>query len=178
MTLPESPRLYLREFRAEDAEALWTLNGDPEVVRYTLNVQESLSDYAQRIADYQDQYRSNGGRLGFFAAIERATNRFVGWFHLRPSRGAPDRLDLGYRLRRDAWGQGYGTEMSRALIDYAFAQLGAPIVEAAALTGNRASIRVMEKCGMHRADEFLYTARDGTKHPAVRYEINSPLQSL
>ena len=48
--------------------------------------------------------------FGFWAAVERSTGQFIGWFHLRPDEGAqPGEVELGYRLRRSAWGRGYAT---------------------------------------------------------------------
>ena len=85
----------------------------------------------------------------FWAAIERESGRFLGWFHLRPLEAdPPDEPELGYRLVRAAWGRGYGSEGSRALIDKAFAQLGARRVHASTMAVNIGSRRVMEKAGM------------------------------
>ena len=62
--------------------------------------------YYERIAGY-----------GFWAAIEKSTGEFLDWFHFRPVPGAPaDEPELGYRLRASAWGKGYATEGSCALI--------------------------------------------------------------
>ena len=64
--------------------------------------------------------------------MEKSTGDFLGWFHLRPAPdgGRPSEPELGYRLRRSAWGKGYATEGSRALIRKAFAELGAERVYA------------------------------------------------
>jgi RimJ/RimL family protein N-acetyltransferase len=94
-------------------------------------------------------YYDRGERYGFWAAIEKSSGRFIGWFHLRPAEGAgPLEPELGYRLRRDAWGRGYATEGSRSLIDKAFAEFGADRVYASTMAVNTASRRVMEKTGM------------------------------
>ena len=86
---------------------------------------------------------------GFWAAVEKSTSRFVGWFHFRPAKGAPPgEIELGYRLRREAWGKGYATEGSRALIDKGFAELGVERVVAETMVVNAASRRVMEKAGL------------------------------
>ena len=62
---------------------------------------------------------------GFWAAIEKTTGDFLGWFHYRPAPGdPPDQPELGYRLRCEAWGKGYATEGSRALIAKGFAEFG------------------------------------------------------
>lgn len=51
--------------------------------------------------------------------IEKSTGAFLGWFHYRlPPDGHTDDVELGYRLRRSAWGKGYATEGSRALVRY------------------------------------------------------------
>ncbi|HSC50316.1 MAG TPA: GNAT family N-acetyltransferase, partial [Gaiellaceae bacterium] len=87
---------------------------------------------------------------GFWAAVERSSERFVGWFHLRPPAGAPSpgEVELGYRLCRSARGRGYATEGSRALIDKAFAELGAERVVAFTMVVHVASRRVLEKAGL------------------------------
>ena len=67
-----------------------------------------------------------GDGYGIFAAVEKSTGRFLGWFHLRPGEGAgPDEPELGYRLVRAAWGKGFASEGSIALVDKAFRDLGA-----------------------------------------------------
>jgi RimJ/RimL family protein N-acetyltransferase len=95
---------------------------------------------------------------GFWAAIDKTSDRFLGWFHLRPQDG--DRVDqpeLGYRLRREVWGRGYATEGARALIRKGFTDLGAQRVVASAFRANLASRRVMEKCGMTLARSYRLT---------------------
>ena len=101
-------------------------------------------DYYERFAGY-----------GFWAAVEKSTKRFVGWFHLRPAEGAPpDEVELGYRLRRSAWGKGYATEGSRALIHKGFAELGVQRVVASTMVVNVASRRVMQKAGLRFVRTF------------------------
>ena len=56
-------------------------------------------------------YYDRGDAWGFWAAIERETGAFLGWFHLRPNKeDPPDEPELGYRLVQSAWGKGYATE--------------------------------------------------------------------
>ena len=63
---------------------------------------------------------------GFWAALEKAAGEFLGRFHFRPREEAgPDEAELGYRLRKSAWGRGYATEGSRALISKGFTEFGA-----------------------------------------------------
>jgi RimJ/RimL family protein N-acetyltransferase len=94
---------------------------------------------------YYEQFEG----YGFWAAIEKATGEFLGWFHFRPCEEAgPDEAELGYRLRKSAWGQGYATEGSRALISKGFTDFGVQRVVAETMVVHAASRRVMEKAGL------------------------------
>jgi len=117
-----------------------------------------------------------GGNLGLFAAHEKDSGAFIGWFSLRPEPEGPlDEVELGYRLRQAAWGNGYATEGSRALLGKAFTELGVRLVWAATMSVNHGSRNVMEKLGITRADT-IPTPPDmqmieGSEHGGVRYEI-------
>jgi RimJ/RimL family protein N-acetyltransferase len=146
----ETDRLVLRRFTESDLDLLVELNSDPEVMRFITGgratprgeveseVLPAFLDYYQRFVGY-----------GFWAAIEKGSGAFIGWFHLRPEPGAPiDEPELGYRLRSSAWDKGYATEGSRALIHKAFTELGAKRVVAETMAVNVRSRRVMEKAGL------------------------------
>ena len=146
----ETDRLILRRFTAADLDHLVELDADPEVMRFLTGGTPTPRDVIARdILPAFLAYYARGDRYGFWAAIEKATGAFLGWFHLRPLPGAPDdEPELGYRLRRAAWGRGYGTEGSRALIRKGFTELGVRRVIASTYEHNRASRRVMEKSGL------------------------------
>ena len=150
----ETERLWLRRFTEADLPLLVELDSDPEVMRYlTGGPLTPLEEIRDEILPAFLGYYARGERYGFWAAIEKATGAFVGWFHLRPLPDSPpDEPELGYRLRRAAWGQGYGTEGARALIAKAFAELGARRVVASTGADNIASRRVMEKAGMRHVE--------------------------
>ena len=152
----ETERLILRRFTGADADQLFALDDDPQVMRYISGGPGTPLEEIERddLPHFLRQYESLPG-WGFWAAIERSTGAFLGWFHLRPDKGAPaDEPELGYRLRRSAWGKGYATEGSCALIDKAFGELGARRVVANTMVVNEASWRVMEKSGMRRVRIF------------------------
>jgi RimJ/RimL family protein N-acetyltransferase len=94
--------------------------------------------------------------MGFWAAIERASGSFVGWFHLRPSAGNLQETELGYRLKRVYWGRGFATEGSIALIDKGFRELGVAKVVATTMALNVRSRRVLEKAGLQLEMTFVY----------------------
>lgn len=149
-------RLTLREFTPDDVDALVELDSDPLVVHHitggrTTPRTEVVDDILPAFLRYYE--RPDG--YGFWAAVERGSDAFLGWFHLRPGPGRPpDEPELGYRLRRAAWGRGFATEGSRALVDAAFADLRASRVVAETMTVHTASRRVMEKCGMRLVRTF------------------------
>ena len=81
--------------------------------------------------------------------MEKSTGDFLGWFHYRPGEGCPDdEPELGYRFRKSAWGKGYASEGSIALINRGFTELDVRRVVASTMVVNTGSRRVMEKAGM------------------------------
>ena len=151
----ETDRMVLRRFTRDDLDLLVELDSDPQVKHYIDNGaavdRGELADMLEWWLGYYERFAG----YGFWAAIDKATGRFLGWFHLRPGEGAgPDEPELGYRLRREVWGQGFATEGSRALIDKAFADLGAERVYAETMAVHTASRRVMEKSGLRHVRTF------------------------
>jgi RimJ/RimL family protein N-acetyltransferase len=169
-------RLALRAFTVDDLDALEALDADPEVMRYINGGRPtSREELREDILPFWLSYYERGDPWGFWAAIERATGHFLGWFHLRPGpHDPPDEPELGYRLRREAWGAGLATEGSRALIDKAFGELGARRVYATTMAVNLGSRRVMEKAGMRLVRLFYGEWPDpipGDEHGDVEYAI-------
>ena len=155
----ETERLLLRRFTHDDVDNLYNLDGDPEVMRYITGGASTPREEIERVdlpafMSYYDRFDG----YGFWAAIDKSTNQFLGWFHLRPQEGdSVDQPELGYRLRREVWGMGYATEGARALIRKGFTDLGADRVVATAFRNNLASRRVMEKSGMTLRREYRLT---------------------
>ena len=166
-------RLVLRRFTAEDADLLVELDGDPEVMRFISGGLATPADTArERLEAWIAMYQRTPG-LGFWAAQDAGTGEFLGWFHLRPSADSGE-PELGYRLRRSAWGAGLATEGSRALIDRAFATTATPRIIARTLAVNTGSRRVMEKAGMRLARTFhgnWPVSIPGDEHGDVEYAI-------
>ena len=95
---------------------------------------------------------------------------------MRPREGGGlDEAELGYRLWKSAWGKGYGTEGSRALINKGFTQLGVQRVFAQTMAVNVASRRVMEKAGLTLVRIFHQSwpdPIDGAEHGEVEYGLH------
>jgi RimJ/RimL family protein N-acetyltransferase len=151
----ETEHLLLRWFTADDLALIIELDSDPQVKRYIDNgAPADRADLIETLEWWLTHYPRAEG-YGFWAAIDKATQSFIGWFHFRPGDGAgPLEPELGYRLRRQAWGKGFGTEGSVALIDKGFRELGVERVYAQTMAVNIGSRRVMEKCGMRLVREF------------------------
>ena len=174
----ETSRLILREFTENDANDLCALDADPEVMRFVGPYATADAEaYRERIRTVYLPYYVRYEGYGYWAAREKAGGGFLGWFSLRPARDSrfaaevafrPTDVELGYRLRKAAWGQGYATEGARSLVRKACTELGAVCVVATALAGNVASIRVMEKAGLRRVGEYPLPGYD---QPAVKYAL-------
>jgi RimJ/RimL family protein N-acetyltransferase len=145
----ETERLLLRQFTETDIDNLFGLDSDPEVMRFVGGTPTARSAIEHDFLPACLRYYRQGNRYGFWAAIGKTTGDFLGWFHLRPRPDAGlNDPEIGYRLRRAAWGRGFATEGSRALVRKAFMELGVERVVASAFADNLASRRVMEKTGM------------------------------
>lgn len=172
----ETERLRLRRFTPDDVELLLELDSDPEVMRYinggrATPREDVENEILPRILSYYERFDA----YGHWAAEEKSSGEFVGWFGLHPNDGSPPgELELGYRLRRAAWGKGYATEGSRALVDKAFREFGAQRVRAETMTVNTASRRVMEKAGLKYVRTFhldFPEEIEGTAEGDVEYAI-------
>lgn len=92
---------------------------------------------------------------GYWAAQEKPTGTFLGWFEFRPLEERSSTLiELGYRLNQAAWGRGYATEGSRTLVHKGFAELQVERATANTMAVNTRSCRVMEKSGLSFVRNF------------------------
>lgn len=173
--LLKTTRLILRRFTDADLDNLFELDNDPEVMRYINGGTPTPRDIIER--DILPGFINRVQRrpeFGFWAAVDKGSDSFQGWFSIRPTNDAADEVALGYRLRRAAWGQGYATEGVQALIHKAFTDLGVRRIVATTYEKNLASRRVMEKAGMTLARRFRIAPEDivqSDTYHAVSFEI-------
>jgi RimJ/RimL family protein N-acetyltransferase len=174
----ETKRMYLREFQAGDAQLLFELDSDPEVMRFITKGHPTPLEKIQNeiIPIFLNFYRQSPPQ-GFWAAHLREGGEFVGWFHLRPGKLIGGEMELGYRLRRSIWGRGLATEGSIALLEKGFNEFGYAKISAHTMADNLKSRRVMEKAGLKREGELLYPADlfhdwlEENERRAVKYSI-------
>ena len=130
-------RLYLRQFTGKDLPLLMSLDSDPAVMRYVNGGVPLEEDFLrERVLPQLHNYNRQFSYLGYWSAHEVATDSFVGWFYILPKQGL-DTAELGYRLKRSAWGIGYATEVSSALIAVVFREPDFSHVEATTMAANK-----------------------------------------
>ena len=176
LVLLETERLVLRRFTEADVDDLSALDGDPEVMRFITGGETTPRDVIrdETLPRFIRAYERFEG-FGVWAAVERSTGEFLGWFEFYPPEGrGPEEVELGYRLRRSAWGKGYATEGSRALIRKGFTEFGVRRVVAETMAVNAASRRVMEKAGLKYVRTFRHEwphRIEGEEHGDVEYAL-------
>ena len=157
--MPEiiTPRLRLRPFELGDLEGLVALDTDPDVMRYIgkgqLRSRQETEMGLHRLMQHQDQHG-----FGLWAVVRQSDQAFLGWCGLKYLDSTPE-IEVGYRLAKHCWGQGFATEGAIASVNYGFEVLGLDRIVAIAQPDNRASRRVMEKVGMQyeKAAHFYKT---------------------
>ena len=183
----ETPRLILRQLTNEDTNNLYSLDSDPEVMRFISGGDTSSYDTIKDVflADaliYYEEYDN----LGFWAVIEKSTREFVGWVVIRPESHflianllnvvEDNALELGYRLRKISWNKGYATEVCQILIERALTTENCSKIIAWAVPENLASIRVMKKLGMKLQAEYILTVADVL--PNTKLLTSSVIQNI
>lgn len=180
----ESPRFTLRELVDADAPAVHRWTRDADVVRYvplgpldragTVHYVSQLVTQAQRVP-----------RLGYTLGIERRTDReLLGTVSIEIDSFEHKRAELGYILRRDAWGDGVATEAAAAARDFAFSELGVVRLWAVCDPENLASDHVLRKIGMRvegvmRGDLVVrHRRRDSVLHAMLVTDLHEPAPYL
>jgi len=158
----ETERLILRELVPSDDAGLFELDSDPDVHKYLGSTPfETIEQSRQIIAFVRQQYLDNG--IGRWAVIEKSSNNFIGWTGLKlittPMNNQVNFYDLGYRLIRKYWGQGYATESAKASLHYAFNKMNLEAVYAMADVNNIASINVLKKTGLQLTETITFEGR-------------------
>jgi RimJ/RimL family protein N-acetyltransferase len=168
-------RLILRDITEADAELLFDLDSDPEVMRYIgPRPAPDVSWYRDRTrAVYvpQQAHPWHGARV----VLDRASGAFLGWVFVRPATASQDAramgwtrsdaVEVGFRYRRPAWGRGVATEAATPLVQIALADPATAAVVACAHAGNAGSLRVLQNLGLERVGEVLLP---GASAPTVK----------
>ncbi len=149
----ETPRLILRRFTIADAYLIQELNSDLEILKFLHEPPiENLNQAKTMITTLiLPQYKKD---LGRWAINTKNNNEFIGWCGLK-YRSDRDEIDLGYRLKKRAWGKGFATEAAAHTLEYAFKKLQLQLITGRAHIENTASLKILEKIGMQFSREEI-----------------------
>ena len=154
----ETPRLRLRDWEDGDEAAFYAIMNTPSVMRHLGGVQtpEQWREAYQRLCGYTGNFGHT-----FWIVEDKATEEIQGFCGLKrvnaPGAGEiTGQHEIGWRLRRSAWGKGIAKEAAVAGLDLAFGRFAAPHVVAITMEANKPSQGLMERLGMTRRSEWDY----------------------
>jgi RimJ/RimL family protein N-acetyltransferase len=171
----ESERLLLRNWREDDIEPFIRHTNTEAVLRWLGGVK--TGEFLEGVV--RERFMAWPERHGFtFWVVERkADGALLGFCGLKRADGrnstVAGEVEIGWRLREDAWGQGYAKEAARAALGYAFDTVGAERVIALTVDGNAASWGLMRRLGMRRRADLDYEDPDwpASMNPVIVYEL-------
>ncbi len=157
----DTPRLRVRQWRESDLAPFFELACDPQVMEFLLPLPTRADSDAS--ADRARALIAKNG-WGFWAVERKDTGEFIGFTGLNvPLATLPFSpcVEIGWRLARASWGQGFATEAARGALQVGFERLGLDEIVAFTAEGNVRSAAVMERLGMHEDVPGAF------EHPAV-----------
>jgi RimJ/RimL family protein N-acetyltransferase len=171
-------RLTLRHWTEADREPFAALNADPVVMEHfpaTLDRRQSDAFVDRIEAQFEERgfgpWAVDVDGMGFVGFTGLLVPRFhATWMDDREQ----PVVEVGWRLRRDAWGHGYATEAARAAVDFAFDELGRQDVVSMTVVGNVRSQAVMRRLGMRRLAFYDHPVEGIPPLPSVVYLLEHP----
>jgi len=163
----ETPRLLLREFRLSDLDAYAAMCADEEVMRYIGTGVVVGRDVAWRhMALFLGSWSLAGH--GMWAIERRDDGVLIGRAGFLDPEGWPG-CELGWLLARDAWGQGYALEASRAAREFGRGELGLNELISLIRPDNVRSIALAERLGAHDSGpiDFMGQTARLFRHPSA-----------
>ncbi len=155
----ETERLILRQMLPSDAEAMFKLDSNPNVVKYLGNKPFTSIEQSINLIHYvRKQYVENG--IGRFSVVLKENNEMIGWAGIKfvtdIENNQTNFYDLGYRLHEEHWGKGYASEATKAWLDYFFQTMKLPVLVASVNIDNLGSNKIVKKFGFQLIETFYY----------------------
>ena len=128
------------------------MDADPEVMKYIGSgavIPPDRDRTVEAVTRWREQWDEQG--FGMCSVIVRETGAYAGWVTLAVPSFLPEILpavEIGWRLRREHWGQGYATEAAAELLRFGLVGAGLDRVVSIRHIGNARSERVMDKLGL------------------------------
>ena len=174
----ETALLILRDWRGDaDWAEFFRVTNTPAVMEWLGGVLDEAGMARQR--ERVEQCRERNG-FCFWAVERKQDGALLGFCGIKradaPGSTVTGAVEIGWRLREDAWGQGYAREAAEASLALAFNRFGAAEVVALTVAGNSASWGLMRRLGMRRREELDYPdARyDPPWRDTIVYSIDRP----
>lgn len=156
----ETARLILRDWRDADWPEFFHVTNTPAVMRWLGGVMDEAGRATMRAR--LESYRADHGHT-FWVVERRDDGALLGFCGLKRSNqsgGPQGMMEVGWRLREDAWGNGYAKEAAAASLDLAFDRYGADEVIALTVQGNTGSWGLMVRLGMERREDLDFDSPD------------------
>ena len=145
----ESDRLVLKEIGWKDLNDIHRLHSFPEVDKYnTLGIPKSIDDTKDVIRPSIEDKEKEDRSIYCWTIRLKENDVFIGLAGMTLSARRFKMAEIYYKFLPEYWGKGYATETSKALVKYGFEEMKLHRIEAGVATGNKASVRVLEKTGM------------------------------
>ncbi|MBD0708289.1 MULTISPECIES: GNAT family N-acetyltransferase [unclassified Streptomyces] len=171
MTEILTPRLLLRRWSDDDLVPMSEFHVDPEVMRWIADGSvRDLEQTAENIEHWEEEWDEEG--FGLFAVELLGSGELIGFAGLSLPEHLPEAMpdvEIGWRLGRPYWGQGYASEAAHAVLEFALQDRGLDRVIAIVHPSNQASLNVIEKLGMTLERE---TDQPGSGSPRQIYAID------
>lgn len=150
-TIFETERLLVRPLRPDDFPAFYDLQRNPNVLRYTGNPVQSEAENKARFDEIIGFYSKPGNRFWVWAVERKSDGIFLGTCAL-----VNEGNELGYRLREEFWGNGYGQEVANGLVDHALDIMGLTTIFAEADKDNIASVKILGRTKLQFEKEYFH----------------------
>jgi RimJ/RimL family protein N-acetyltransferase len=169
----ETERLLLRNWREQDFDDFVQQTNTPAVMRWLGGVKEP-EVLRERLAVHFTAWQEERG-FTFWVVERKEDDELLGFCGIKiaDDAGSPvhGEYEIGWRLREDAWGQGYAKEAAMTSLDFAFDRLEAEQVVALTVAGNEPSWGLMKRLGMTRRPDLDYEGPDWAETPVIVYVI-------
>ncbi|GCB47511.1 GNAT family N-acetyltransferase [Streptomyces sp. NL15-2K] len=156
-----SRRLELREFQADDADAVFAIYGSEMATEHLSFEPRTLDEVRQIVTRSIEAATSDPRSEHALAVVERSTGTLVGAGRLALDPHQPGGATMGFALRPASWGSGYGVETVRLLLGLGFEELGLHRIWGARSPANEASAKTMDRAGMAEEGRIREHVRKG-----------------
>jgi len=149
-----TPRLVLRPWQIEDADTLFDILQQKDILRYFPRTTPPPKDRVEKYIAYHLNHWQERG-YGHWAVVVNGTSQVIGWCGLEflPE---TEETEVAYLLSTPFWGKGFATEAARASLGYGFDVVRLQQVIGLVHPENIASRRVLEKIGLGYTNRALY----------------------